>query len=78
MFGFLFVNLTFPSKRHYEVCELLLAAGADPELHTATGCCGTALHLAAALGDLRHPTLTCWPLWDRTGTRLVMMVAADW
>ena len=32
---------------------LLLSAGADTELYTATGCCGTALHLAAALADLQ-------------------------
>ena len=36
-----------------EVVSVLLAAGADPELYTATGCCGTALHLATALADLR-------------------------
>ena len=53
---------------------MLLAAGADPELHTATGCCGTALHLAAALGDLRHHTLTCRATVGQDWrTRLVMM-----
>ena len=30
---------------------MLLSAGADTELWTATGCCGTALHLAAAIAD---------------------------
>ena len=31
--------------------QVLLSAGADTELWTATGCCGTALHLAAAIAD---------------------------
>ena len=35
-----------------QVVSVLLAAGADTELYTATGCCGTALHLASALADL--------------------------
>ena len=33
--------------------SVLLRAGADTELYTATGCCGTALHLASALADLQ-------------------------
>ena len=36
-----------------EVVSVLLSAGADTELYTATGCCGTALHLATAMADLR-------------------------
>ena len=35
-----------------KVVSVLLTAGADPELYTATGCCGTALHLASAMADL--------------------------
>ena len=36
----------------WQVVSALLSAGADTELYTATGCCGTALHLAAALADV--------------------------
>jgi len=39
------------TKLHLEVVKVLLSAGADTELWTATGCCGTALHLAAAIAD---------------------------
>jgi len=39
------------SKRYYEIVDLLLKSGVDTEMITNTGCCGTALHLAASLGD---------------------------
>ena len=39
------------SKCHYDTVDVLLAAGADTELYTATGCCGTALHLASSMGN---------------------------
>merc|ERR1712106_1270865 len=38
------------SKLHLDVVKVLLTAGADTELYTATGCCGTAFHLAASMG----------------------------
>ena len=38
------------SKKHYNVISVLLEAGVDTEMFTATGCCGTALHLAASFG----------------------------
>merc|ERR1712032_638008 len=41
------------TKLHLEVVKVLLSAGADTELWTATGCCGTALHLAAAIADMQ-------------------------
>ena len=40
------------TPRPWQVVSALLSAGADTELYTATGCCGTALHLAAALADV--------------------------
>ena len=39
--------------------QVLLSAGADTELWTATGCCGTALHLAAAIADKQVGEF-CW------------------
>ena len=42
------------SKRHYEVVDLLLKSGVDTEMYTNTGCCGTALHLSASLGNFPY------------------------
>ena len=41
------IKISLSNHKH----QILLSAGADTELWTATGCCGTALHLAAAIAD---------------------------